>query len=174
MQVNPEEFRSRFENLSDDALIEIVRDDLTDVARDYYDAELAKRGLTPQVEPGASVPIPTEKSPEGDLKLAAEFGSSQEMAVARSFLKASGIPSYVQADFSGILAATEEDTKLYVPASYLEQAQELLATPLSDEELAAQAEAAGEEWDESDDEEELDEDDEEMAEEKPEEDAGPL
>ncbi len=172
MQVNPEDFRRRFENLSDDALLEIVRDDLTEVARDFYDAELAKRGLTPQVQPGASVPIPTEKSPEGDLELAAEFGSSQEMAVARSLLRASGIPSYVQADFSGILAATEEDTKLYVPASYLEQAQELLATPLSEEDLAAQAEAAGEEWEESDDDEELG--DEELDKDEPEEHAGPL
>jgi len=168
MHVNPEDFRRRFENLSDDALLEIVRDDLVDVARDYYDVELAKRGLTPQVEPGASVPIPTEKSPEGDLVLAAEFGSSQEMAVARSLLKASGIPSYVQADFSGILAATEEDTKLFVPASYLEQTQELLANPLSDEELAAQAEAAGVEQDESE------EGDEEESEEDEDEDAGPL
>jgi len=158
MQVNPEDFRRRFENLSDDALLEIVRDDLTDVARDYYDAELAKRGLTPQVEAGASVPIPTEDSPEGELELAGEFGSSQEMAVARSLLRASGIPSYVQADFSGILAATEEDTKLYVPASYLEQARELLANPLSDEELAAQAVAAGEEFDEEEAEESDDED----------------
>ncbi len=168
MHVNPEDFRRRFENLSDDALLEIVRDDLVDVARDYYDVELAKRGLTPQVEPGASVPIPTEKSPEGDLVLAAEFGTSQEMAVARSFLRASGIPSYIQTDFSGILGTTEEDTKLYVPASYLEQAQELLSTQLSDEELAAQAEAAGVEQDESE------EGDEEESEEDQDEDAGPL
>lgn len=143
MQVNPEDFRRRFENLSDDALLEVNRDELVDIARDFYDAELARRGLTPKVETGEVVPIPAESNPEDDLVLAGEFGSSQELAFARSLLKAADIPTYAQADFSGILAATEESTKLFVPASYLEQAQELLAAPLTDEELAAQAEAAG-------------------------------
>lgn len=153
MQVNPEEFRRRFADLSDDALLEVERDDLTDVARDLYDAELSRRGLTPEVEAGASDPVRGQPGPEGDLVLAAELGSLQELAFARALLKSSDIPSYITPDFSGILAPTEADAKLYVPSSYLEQAQELLAAPLTDEELAAQAEAAAEEWEEGETEE---------------------
>jgi hypothetical protein len=146
MQVDPEEFRRRFEDLSDEALLEVNRDELVEAAQDLYDAELERRGLIE--ESGEEEPEPAEGAPEDpkdDLVFAAEFGSAQELAFGRSLLKSSGIPTYGQSDFSGILAATEADTKLYVPSSYLEQAQELLATPLTDEELAEQAEAAGEE-----------------------------
>lgn len=146
MQVDPEEFRRRFDELSDDALLAVNPDELVDVAQDLYYAELERRGLIQDAEE-SEVPEgePTPGTPdEGELVLAAEFGSAQEATFGRSLLKSANIPVYAKPDFSGILAATEEDTKIFVPSSYLEQAKELLATPLSDEELAAQAEAAGE------------------------------
>jgi hypothetical protein len=153
MQVDPEEFRRRFEDLSDAALLEIDWDELVEVAQDLYRAELERRGLLEETEAAEPEPEavdgkPAEGKPDDprdELVLAAECGSSQELAFARSLLKSADIPTYGQTDFSGVLAATEADTKLYVPASYLEQAQELLSTPLTDEELAEQAEAAGEE-----------------------------
>ncbi len=146
MQVDPEEFRRRFDGLSDDALLEVNPDELVEVAQDLYYAELERRGLIEEsgdeeAEPAEGKP----NDPADDLVLAAEFGSAQEAAFGRSLLKSANIPVYSQADFSGILAATEEDAKVYVPSSYLEQAKELLASPLTDEDLAAQAEAAGEE-----------------------------
>lgn len=150
MQVDPEEFRRRFEHLSDDALLEIDRDELVEVAQELLDAELESRGLLEEepVEEDGETPAAGEPNdPEDQMVLAAECGSMQEVQFARSLLKSAGIPTYVQTDFSGILGATEEDTRVYVPASFLEQAQEILATPLSDEELEAQAEAAGAEWD---------------------------
>jgi hypothetical protein len=146
MQVDPEDFRRRFADLSDDALLEVNRDELVEIAQDLYDAELERRGLLEVAE--AAEPEPAEGTPDDpkdDMALAAECGSAQELAFARSFLKSANIPTYVQSDFSGILGTTEADTKLYVPSAYLEQAQELLATQLSEEELAEQAEAAGEE-----------------------------
>lgn len=149
MQVNPEEFQRRFSELSDDALLEINPDELVEEAHELYYAELQRRGLLEEEEEieaeEDAQPEPTpDTPPEGELVLAAEFGSAQEAAFGRSLLKSANIPVYAKPDFSGILAATEEDTKIYVPSSFLEQAQELLATPLSDEDLAAQAEAAGE------------------------------
>ncbi len=117
MQINPEEFRRRFDGLSDDALLEVNRDELVEVAQDLYDAELERRGLIE--ESAEEEPEPAEGAPEDpkdDLVFAAEFGSAQELAFARSLLKSSGIPTYGQTDFSGILAATEADTKLYVPS----------------------------------------------------------
>jgi hypothetical protein len=147
MQVDPEEFRRRFDGLSDDALLEVNPDELVEVAQDLYYAELERRGLLEEeeeIEASQEEPTP-DTPPEGELVLAAEFGSAQEAAFGRSLLKSADIPVYSHSDFSGILGATEEEAKIYVPSSYLEQAKEILATPLSDEDLAAQAEAAGEE-----------------------------
>ena len=122
------------------------RDELVDVAQDLYDAELERRGLIEESETAEAEPAEgNPDDPKDDLVLAAEFGSAQELAFGRSLLKSAKIPTYGQTDFSGILGTTEADTKLYVPSSYLEQAQALLATPMSDEDLAEQAEAAGEE-----------------------------
>lgn len=149
MQIDPEEFRRRFDDLSDDALLEVDRDQLVDAAQEIYDAELERRGLledTEESEGSEEETAPEDgspNSPQDEMVLAAECGSMQEVQFARSLLRSAGIPTYVQTDFSGVLAATVEDTRVYVPASYLEQAQEILATPLSDEELEAQAEAAG-------------------------------
>ncbi len=146
MRVDPEEFRRRFEDLSDDALLEINRDELVDVAQELYDAELERRGLLEEAESEESEPAEgTPDDPKDEMVLAGEFGSMQEVQFARALLKSAEIPSYLQTDFSGILSATDVDTKLYVPASYLEAAKEILDTPLTDEELEAQAEAAGEE-----------------------------
>lgn len=156
MQIDPEEFRRRFDKLSDDALLEINRDELVDVAQELYDAELERRGLLETEEAGDGEVAEEEAggdsadAKDDPMVLAAECGSMQEVQFARALLQSAGIPSYVQTDFSGVLAATEEDTRLYVPASYLESAQEILATQLTDEELEAQAAAAGEELDAED------------------------
>jgi hypothetical protein len=45
LQIDLDDFRRRYEELSDEALLELDRDDLVDLARDCYDAELARRGL---------------------------------------------------------------------------------------------------------------------------------
>lgn len=171
MRIDPEEFRRRFEDLSDEALLEVDRDQLVDVAQELYDAEVERRGLLEEEEPEADEVEQDEaeqdegvpNDPQDQMVLAAECGSMQEVQFARSLLSSAGIPTYVHTDFSGVLSATEEDTRLYVPASFLEQAQEILATPLSDEELEAQAAAAGEESGEEFDEELAEEDEAESA-----------
>ena len=43
MQVDLDDFRRRYTELSDEALLELDRDELVDLARDCYDAELARR-----------------------------------------------------------------------------------------------------------------------------------
>ena len=45
MRPDPDELRRYYASLSDDALLEIERNDLTEVAQACYDAELAERGL---------------------------------------------------------------------------------------------------------------------------------
>ena len=147
MNVSPEEFRRRFDGLTDEALLEVNRDELIPIAQELYDAELAKRGLDlGEAHEGEVEPVGGEQpEPHGELVLAAEFTSAQEAAFARSLLKSAGIPYFSKTDFSGILGGTEEELQVYVPAPYLQEAQDLLDKPLTDEELAAQAEAAGHE-----------------------------
>ena len=47
MEIDPDEFRRRYAELSDAGLLSIDRDDLTELAQLYYDAEVARRGLQP-------------------------------------------------------------------------------------------------------------------------------
>src|SRR6185369_2473567 len=45
MQVDPEYLRQHYNSLSDEALLDIDRDDLIEAAKTYYDAEVKSRGL---------------------------------------------------------------------------------------------------------------------------------
>ena len=42
MQIDPEEFRRRYAELSDEGLLSVDRDELVDVAMHCYDDELAR------------------------------------------------------------------------------------------------------------------------------------
>jgi hypothetical protein len=66
--------------------------------------------------------------------LAAEFYSNARARVAHALLKSAGIPSFLKGTVTAI--------QLMLPPSYLEQAHELLDSQISEEDLAAQAEAA--------------------------------
>src|SRR5690242_5276363 len=51
MQINSDDLRRHYASISDEELLSIERDDLTEVARDCYDREMQKRNL--HVEPEA-------------------------------------------------------------------------------------------------------------------------
>lgn len=69
MEIDPEEFKRHYAELSDEGLLSIDRADLIELARTYYDAEVASRGLHP-----AELGTPVEEAgPEKDLVLAAKF-----------------------------------------------------------------------------------------------------
>jgi hypothetical protein len=136
VEVSPDDFRRLYSSLSDDGLRTIQRDDLTDVARQCYDQELAGRGLS--LTPAEDKPDPDE--PAGDavnMVELATFTSFEEGKLARAMLSSAEIPSYLEDLRSSIGAAM----RLFVASEFLEQAQEILESELSDEELARQAEA---------------------------------
>jgi len=143
MGFNPDELRQQFDRLSDEALLEVTREDLVDLARDIYDAELSARGLTRPVE---EAPPPTSEQPEeaDGLVLLAEFDTHSEATMAHAILTSAGIPASVKQPGSFRSTASP---RILVPAQSLEEARAVLDTPISDEELAAQAEAAGQEPD---------------------------
>ena len=137
MQVDLDDFRRRYADLSDEALLELDRDELVDLARDCYDAELARRGLRRSSTP----PPATEVRDHGELTEAAIFSSSSEADLARALLESAAIPCYLENEFAGKTLRVSDGFRLFVPATLLENAREILNSPVSDEELIAQAEA---------------------------------
>jgi hypothetical protein len=137
LQVDLDDFRRRYAELSDEALLELDRDDLVDLARDCYDAELARRGL----HRSSSSPPATEVQDHGELVEAAIFSSSSEADLARALLESAAIPCYLENEFAGKTLRVSDGFRLFVPATLLENAREILNSPVSDEELIALAEA---------------------------------
>ncbi len=140
LQIDPEQVRRNFSSLSDDALLELHREDLTELAVAFYDEEISKRGLIPHEE-SAGDPIA-----HGDLALEDHrdrgeprrlfmnsvpwarqavtvhtFHSAPEAEQAREALDASGVPNALAGDESGALRFN-----LMVPRASLEAAQRIL------------------------------------------------
>jgi hypothetical protein len=137
LQVDLDDFRRRYAELSDEALLELDRDELVDLARDCYDAELARRGLR---RSSISPPV-TEVQDHGELIEAAIFSTSSEADLARALLESAAIPCYFENEFAGKTIRVSEGFRLFVPATLLENAREILSSPVSEEELIALAEA---------------------------------
>ncbi len=141
MLATPEDFQRHFEILSDDALLETNRDELIEMAREVYDEEIARRGLGPEAGEelaGESELQPTDAVDE--MVLVATFGFPEEANMARGLLESASIPSQIKNELAAVGGF---EASLLVPASFEEQAIEILESQISDEELAAQAEAAG-------------------------------
>ena len=134
MQVDLDDFRRRYAELADEALLELDRDELVDLARDCYDAELARRGLI------RSSPPATEVQDQGELVELARFSSSSEADLAKALLESAAIPCYLENEVAGKTLGVTDGLRLFVPASLLDSAREILDAPVSDEELIAQAE----------------------------------
>jgi hypothetical protein len=137
MNVSAEDFRRHFELLSDSALLATNRADLIEGAQSCYDEEMERRGLalgTPVEE------APVEKSAEeiGMVEIAT-YMVAEEASLARGLLESAEIPSKIDVNYTlGPVVL-----RLLVPEDMVEQALEVLESEISEEELAAQAEAAG-------------------------------
>jgi len=145
LDIDSNEIRQRFANLTDDALLAVERDQLTELAQEIYDDELDERGLlTIPAEDDDEAPAPNPNLPPGEeLVHIATFLDMNDAQMAMNLLRSADISVSLEnemgAAYGGIGAL-----RLMVPASLAEQAEEILDTEISDEELAAQAEAAGE------------------------------
>ena len=69
------------------------------------------------------------------------FVSSEEAALGRALLRSADIPVYLENELTSSWTGIG-GLRLMVPRSVFEQAKEILETRISDDELAAQAEAA--------------------------------
>jgi hypothetical protein len=142
MKADPDDFRRLYSSLNDDALLAIDRDELVPVAQECLDVEIGARGLAAPVEEEEDATAPNHLGE--NLTIIASFDNPSEAGVARSLLRMAEIPCMLSTDLpltSGVLNVAM-DVKLYVPPEFAEQAIENLESEISDEELAAQAEAA--------------------------------
>lgn len=135
MQVDPEEIRQRFEQLTDDGLLSIDRNELIELAQQYYDAEVSRRGLK-QAPAAAAVESANEQ-----LVPLSTFDSLEEANLVRALLESADIPAKLDNELSSQWVGAG-GLRLMVPASSLEQAEEILQAQISEDDLIAQAEAA--------------------------------
>ena len=137
MKVSMEDFRRQYAGLSDEALLDVDRQDLVELARACYDEELARRQLkTPAPAPAPTPEHAPEHAPEPhgeseEFAVAETYESQEEARLARELLRAAGIRAHLGA---GGLA-------LLVPLSTREDAREVLDAQISDEALAEAATA---------------------------------
>jgi PhnB protein len=130
MKVNVEDFRRQYAVLSDEALLDVDRQDLVELARKCYDEELARRKLkTAAPVPAAAAPEPHGETEE--FAVAETYASVEEARMARELLRGAGIRAQLGAD----------GLALVVPVSTREDAREVLDAQISDEALAEAATA---------------------------------
>ncbi len=146
MKADLDDFRRLYSNLNDEALLALNREELLPMAQQVYDAEITARGLNAPEEAeeaAAAAAMPTGAAE--DLVEIAVFDNPSEASMARSVLRSAEIPCVLSTDMPlvGSGFAVLADVKLYVPSEFVEAASEILDHEMSDEELAAQAEAAG-------------------------------
>jgi len=141
MKFSADDFKRLYAGMPDEELRSLAREELTEVARQCYDAELARRGLpaTPPrraIQPVAVAEEPEEIAPESDdpvaeavreeeeedLAPAAIFTSREEAKAARSLLQSVGIPAFLEDD-----TLTAGGFRLLVAVSYAGQAREVLS-----------------------------------------------
>jgi PhnB protein len=129
MKVSVEDFQRQYAGMSDEALLDVDRRELVDLARNCYDEELARRQLKIPPPPPADPPEPPDDGEE--FAVAETYESQEEAKLARELLRSAGIRAQLGA---GGLA-------LLVPLSTREDAREVLNAQLSDEALAEAAAA---------------------------------
>ena len=148
MQTDREDFVQHFSELGDQALLEVKRDDLVEVAQACYDEEVARRGISaaPQSVTASEGEVePSHETPA--MVVAGEYQDPGEADLARALLQGAGIGAMLlNQRMAGILniPLTPGTYHLLVPVEAEEEALEILASEISEEDLAAQAEAAGE------------------------------
>ena len=144
MNVTAEELHKYYDSLSDAALLSIEKSDLTELGRACYEEECERRGLA-KPGPGSfeSTSSPDSDAPAARLVKVAEGLSHEEVRYARELLASSGIPSEGgNANPGAAFSNAVGDFYLQVPEELAEHARQILEVPLTDEELAAQAEQA--------------------------------
>jgi Protein of unknown function DUF104 len=117
MKITAEELQQIYRNMSDEELISLDREDLTDVALKVHDQELERRGLNLDAEV-------EELAAEEPLTSLGSFDSLDEARTAESMLESASIPARLEND-----TMRGRGFQVMVPASMVEDAQQVLKGP---------------------------------------------
>ena len=143
MDISLEDFRRHFGLLSDESLLATNREDLVDAAKTCYDEEIERRGLNAEPAPEESgEPLTVEAEAAtgepGGLVSIASYPFPDEARLAWGLLKGAGIQAFLANEKSALGAL-----HLMVPAEDVQTSLQIIGGEgISEEELAAQAEAA--------------------------------
>jgi hypothetical protein len=141
MEVSLEDFRRHFELLSDETLLSTNREELTEGGRQCYDEEVARRGLNSAPSEEIEIAEETHQADPGEeLVLIATYLIPDEANLARGLLQSAEIPFRIENELAPLGGF---QLRLLVPKAFEEEALAVLESEISEEELAAQAEAAG-------------------------------
>jgi len=140
MKFSVDDFKRLYAEMPDEELRSLDRNELTEVARQCYDAELARRGLPAEATRRTPQPIAAPEAPwetalasedvpeavvareeEEDLAPAAIFTSRDDAKAARALLQSAAIPAFLEDD-----TLAGGGFRLLVAASYVAQAHEVL------------------------------------------------
>ena len=144
MKFSADDFKRLYTEMPDEELRSLVREELSEMARPCYDAELKRRGLAASMPSRTMQPAAAsvrkvemaaaseevseeamgqevEREEEEDLAPAAMFASREEASAARALLQSAAIPAFLEDDTAG-----GGGFRLLVAASYVEQAREAL------------------------------------------------
>jgi PhnB protein len=129
MKVTAEDFRHQYADLSDEALLDVDRGELVELARKCYDEELARRKLKAAVPEPAAKQAPEPHADPEEFVVAETYASHEEARMGRELLRSARITAHL--DAGGLT--------LLVPESTREDARAVLDSQLSDETLAMAA-----------------------------------
>jgi len=164
MQVTPDELRQRFAAMTDEELASVNREELVDLARSIYDAEIARRHLDLSAQTsGEETEAEAEPDPVSwnesnvpeellqlrgiknaqDLVKVADYLWAEEAQLAESLLRSQSIPCVLfdehTVQINWLLSNLLKGVKLMVPSAYADQARAILAAPVSQEEVEKEA-----------------------------------
>jgi len=144
MRFSADDFKHLYEEMPDEELRSLDRNELNEVARQCFDAEMARRGFK-KVEarrpapPVAAVEPPAEfvrerprplddaaveevdAEADEDLAAAAVFDSREKAKAARARLQSAALPAFLEDD-----TASGGGFRLLVAVSYVEEARQVL------------------------------------------------
>jgi hypothetical protein len=140
MKITAEELKRAYHDMSDQELLSINRDELTEVGRNCLDAEIAERGIELQMdgEPGPAVDQGAQEACAG------AFRFPDEAQLVQGLLESAGIPARLDnhlGDLFWMGSTAFQSSRVFVPAAMLNDAQSIIESHAAEEELAAQVEA---------------------------------
>ena len=117
MKITADELKAIYRNMSDEELLSLDRDDLTDVALKAHAEELERRGLHLDRE--------VEQIAEGEPFTSVQtYDTLNEAQLAQSVLEGAGIPVQLEND-----TMRGRGFQVMVPASMAEEARQILKGP---------------------------------------------